>query len=142
MKMKLITRFYLGLTAVILSVANANAVLASQYGGAKWFLGTWDCNIDGRHGVIHWKVVSTNDGGCNGNSCTSSSGVAIKGWISDNGQKWVPLGMRSSNQQEAFFHYLGGEQDTWHLSYDKSTRVARGNTTWNGHPYPLQCIKR
>jgi hypothetical protein len=141
--MKLIARFYLGITAIALSIAsNPTLVMASQYGGATWFLGNWDCNIDGRPGRMQWKVVSTNDGSCNGNVCTSSSGIALKGWISDNGQKWAPMGMKRSNQQEAFFHYKGGEQDTWYLRYDNSTRVASGNTTWHGNPYPLQCKKR
>jgi Family of unknown function (DUF6006) len=141
--MKLIARFYLGITAIALSIAsNPTLVMASQYGGATWFLGNWDCNIDGRPGKMQWKVVSTNEGSCNGNSCTTSSGVALKGWISDNGQKWAPMGMRRNNEQEAFFHYKGGEQDTWYLRYDRSTRVASGNTTWNGNPYPLQCTKR
>jgi Family of unknown function (DUF6006) len=141
--MKIIAQFYLGITAVVLSFAsNPAVVIASQYGGETWFLGTWDCNIDGHRGVMQWKVVSSSDSGCNGDSCVSSSGVALKGWISDNGQKWAPMRMRRNNQKEAFFHYKGGEQDTWYLRYNRSTRIASGNTTWNRNPYPLQCTKR
>jgi hypothetical protein len=141
--MKLITRFCLGMTAIALSIAsNPILVMAGQYGGESWFLGNWDCNIDGNSGKIVWKIVSSNDGGCNGNECVSSSGVALKGWISYSGQKWAPMRMRRNNSNEAFFHYKGDEQSTWYLRYNPSTRIASGNTTVNGTPYPLQCTKR
>jgi Family of unknown function (DUF6006) len=141
--MKLITRFYLGITAIALSISsNPTLVMASQYGGETWFLGNWDCNINGRPGRMQWKVVSTSDGSCNGNSCTTSSGVNLKGWISNNGQKWAPLGMDRSSEQEAFFHYKGHEQEISILRYDKSTRVVDGRILWNGNLYPLQCNKR
>jgi hypothetical protein len=139
--MKNITKWLLGLAIVpaglVFASNHANAGLVAR----EWFFGTWDCNIDGRPAQMQWRVVDDSQTTCNGNICSSTSGVRIDGRFSDNGSPWVSLGKRFSNaqRQELGIRYLGKEQDNWYLKYNSKTKVADGWTTWRGKRYPLQC---
>lgn len=141
MHMKNITKWLLGL-----AIVPAGLVLASPQAKAglvvsEWFFGRWDCNIDGRPAQMQWKVVDDSQTTCSGDTCSTTSGVRIAGWFSDNGSAWVPLKKRFANtqRQELGIRYLGKEQDNWYLKYNSRTKVADGWTTWRGQRYPLQC---
>jgi hypothetical protein len=142
--MKNITKWLLGL-----AIAPIGLVLVSSHAQAgliasEWFFGLWDCNIDGRPAKMEWKVVNDPQTTCNGNICSTTSGVRLVGRFSDNGSAWVPLGKRFSSpqRQDLGIRYLGAEQDNWYLRYNSRTRIADGWTTWRGNRYPLQCRKR
>ncbi|MBD2592777.1 hypothetical protein H6G74_00335 [Nostoc spongiaeforme FACHB-130] len=142
--MKNITKWLLGL-----AIAPAGLLLLSSHTQAsqivgEWFFGSWDCNIDGRPARMEWKVVDDPQTNCNGNICSTTSGVRLLGRFSDNGSAWVPLAKRfsSSRRQDLGIRYLGAEQDNWYLKYNSQTRHAEGWTTWRGNRYPLQCRKR
>jgi len=114
---------------------------ASQV-ASKWYFGIWDCRIDGRPARMQWRVVDDPQTRCDGNVCSSTSGVKVVGRFSDHGSAWVPLGIRSDRGNTLGIRYLGAEQDNWSLRYNPSTRVAQGATTWHGQNYPLVCSNR
>ena len=133
----------LGLAVFLLSFFIAIGHANSSQVVREWYFGTWDCNIDGRPAQMQWYVVDDPQTTCNGDICSSTSGVRVVGRFSDNGGPWVPLAKRSSNSRtsELGIRYLGNEQDNWYLKYNNRTRVADGWTTWRGNRYPLQCQK-
>jgi hypothetical protein len=106
---------------------------------SQWYFGQWDCTIDGRAAKMQWLVVDDPQTSCDGNVCSSSSGVKVVGRFSDSGSAWVPLGKRYLRGNEFGIRYLGGEQDNWMLRYQPTTKIATGWTTWRGNRYPLQC---
>jgi len=110
---------------------------ASQVAGA-WYFGTWSCVIDGRAARMVWQVVDDPQTSCSGNICSTSSGVAVRGWFKDGGGPWVKLMNRSASGPDLRFTYTG-DNTRWFLRYDPSTGVATGNTIWRGNTYPLQC---
>lgn len=139
--MKNTTKWLLRLAVISVGfLVTTNRAKASQI-ASEWFFGTWDCNIDGRPAKMQWYVVDDPQTTCNGNVCSTSSGVKVVGRFSDNGSPWVPLGKRYSKSQgkELGIRYLGKEQDNWLLKYNNTTKVANGWTTWHGNRYPLQC---
>ncbi|WP_041233502.1 DUF6006 family protein [Cylindrospermum stagnale] len=139
--MKNITKWLLGLAIVPAGLVLASPQAKAGLVASEWFFGRWDCNIDGRPAQMQWKVVDDSQTTCNGDTCSSTSGVRIAGWFSDNGGAWVPLKKRFANKQrqELGIRYLGKEQDNWYLKYNSRTKVADGWTTWRGQRYPLQC---
>jgi Family of unknown function (DUF6006) len=142
--MKSTTKWLLGLAVISVGfLVTPNHAKASQ-AVTEWFFGTWNCNIDGRPAKMQWYVVDDSQTTCDGNICSSTSGVKVVGRFSDNGSPWVPLGKRYSNSQrkELGIRYLGKEQDNWLLKFDSTTKVANGWTTWRGNRYPLQCKKK
>ena len=112
---------------------------ASQV-ASQWYFGTWNCNIDGRNAQMVWKVVDDPQTSCSGGLCSSSSGVAIKGWLSDSGSRWVPLESPRTVGNDFRFTYTG-DRTNWFLRYNPSSRSTVGNTVWQGKAYPLSCVK-
>lgn len=109
---------------------------------SEWFFGRWDCRIDGRPAQMQWLVVNDPQTRCDGDICSTTSGVKLVGRFSDNGSAWVPLAKQWSNRTDLGIRYLGREPDNWFLRYSDRTRVATGWTTWRGSRYPLSCWNR
>ena len=110
---------------------------ASQVARA-WYFGTWSCVIDHRAARMVWQVVDDPQTSCSGNICSTSSGVAVRGWFKDGAGPWVKLVNRSASGADLRFTYTG-DNTRWFLRYDPNTGVATGNTIWRGNTYPLQC---
>ena len=106
---------------------------------SQWYFGKWNCSIDGRPAKMQWLVVDDPQTTCDGNVCSSSSGVKVIGRFSDNGSAWVPLSKRYLRGNDFGIRYLGTEQDNWLLRYNPKSKSADGWTTWRGNRYPLQC---
>jgi len=124
-------------TLALFSLASLSS--ASQV-ASQWYFGTWNCNIDGRSAQMVWKVVDNPQTSCDGNVCSTSSGVAIKGWFNDSGSRWVPLESPRTVGNDFRFTYTG-DRTGWFLRYNPSSRSAVGNTVWQGKAYPLSCVK-
>ena len=122
---------------IALSLAVSGASIASQVAG--WWGGDWNCNIDGRPARMRWNVVDDSQTTCNGDTCSTSSGVRWNGSFSDNGSRWVPLtNPRQVNRGGLYFRHADGNQ--WYLPKPTGNRTT-GWTTWNGKRYPLSCWK-
>ncbi|MBF0313649.1 MAG: hypothetical protein HQK50_12820 [Oligoflexia bacterium] len=119
-----------------LSAAHASMVIT------QWYHGTWNCNIDGRSAQMVWQVVDDSRTTCNGDICSTTSGVKTVGWFSDSGSAWVRLDINSSSNRHLAIRYLGNEPDNWLLNYDAAAVTASGWTTWRGNRYPLSCWNR
>jgi glucan-binding YG repeat protein len=131
------TTFKRTLTALLLSLSSLSqaSTVASQ-----WYFGNWNCLIDGRAARMVWQVVDDPQTSCSGGVCSSSSGVAIKGWFKDGNGSWVTLNSQSVSRNDFRFTYTG-DNTRWFLRYDPATRSAVGNTIWNGNAYSLSCRK-
>lgn len=131
-------RSFLGIScALALCSAMSGAAQAGQVVG--WWGGSWACNIDGRPARMKWAVVDDSRTTCNGNVCSTSSGVRWQGSFSDNGSRWVPLtGPRQGSQGGLFFRHADGNQ--WYLARPVN-RKSVGWTTWNAQRYTLACWK-
>ncbi len=117
----------------------------TAFGGlavSQWYHGWWDCNIDGRPAKMVWQVVNDSRTTCNGNVCSTTSGVKTIGWFSDNRSPWVRLGINYTIGDRLGIRYLGSEPDNWELTFNASTLTANGWTTWRGNRYPLMCWNR
>ncbi len=125
------------LTALLLSISSLSqaSTVASQ-----WYFGDWSCLIDGRAARMVWQVVNDPQTSCSGEVCSSTSGVAIKGWFKDGNGPWVTLNSPRTNQNDFRFTYTG-DNTRWFLRYDPANRSAVGNTIWNGNAYSLSCRK-
>jgi len=122
---------------IALSFSVSSSATASQAVG--WWGGNWTCNIDGRPARMQWKVVDDSQTTCNGDTCSTTSGVRWVGSFSDNGSRWVPLtNPREGNRGGLYFRHADGNQ--WYLSKPTGSRTT-GWTTWNGQRYPLSCWK-
>ncbi|ULH18321.1 DUF6006 family protein (plasmid) [Deinococcus sp. KNUC1210] len=130
MKRTLVTLALLSLTTMSHASQVANA----------WYFGHWSCVIDHRAAQMVWEVVDDPQTSCNGNICSSSSGVAVKGWFKDGNGPWVKLINRSTSGTDLRFTYTG-DSTRWFLRFDPNTQVANGNTMWRGNTYPLNCAK-
>lgn len=120
---------------IALCFAVSSPVVASQAVG--WWGGNWNCNIDGRSAQMKWIVVDDSQTTCNGNICSTTSGVRWQGSFSDNGSRWVPLtNPREGNRGGLYFRHADGNQ--WYLGKPAGNRTT-GWTTWNGKRYPLSC---
>jgi len=116
-------------------LAMSGPVLASQVVG--WWGGNWTCNIDGRPARMRWMTVDDSQTSCDGDTCTSTSGVRWRGSFSDNGSRWVPLtNPRRGDKGGLYFNHADG--NGWYLAKPVGNR-ATGWTTWNGRRYPLSC---
>jgi Family of unknown function (DUF6006) len=125
--------------------ASVLLTVGTAYGGqvaAEWYFGRWNCQIDGRPAQMQWKVVDDSQTHCSGGVCSSTSGVKVVGWFSDNGGPWVSLSKRYTQGNDFGIRYRGGEPDNWFLRYNPQTKSATGWTTWRGNRYPLSCQKR
>ncbi|MBD2448659.1 hypothetical protein H6G76_16170 [Nostoc sp. FACHB-152] len=142
--MKNITKWFLGWAIVPASLVLVSSHAKASQIASEWFFGLWDCNIDGRPAQMQWKVVNDPQTSCNGDICSTTSGVRLVGRFSDHGSAWVPLAKSFSNsrRQDLGIRYLGAEQDNWYLRYNSRTKIANGWTTWRGNRYPLQCRNR
>ncbi|WP_407571836.1 DUF6006 family protein [Deinococcus altitudinis] len=105
-----------------------------------WYFGDWSCVIDQRAGRMLWKVVDDPQTTCRGGVCSSTSGVAVRGWFKDGNGGWVSLIQRSASGNDLRFTYTG-DFTRWFLRYDPATGVANGNTVWRGNTYPLNCAQ-
>lgn len=123
------------LIALTLCLGGLGPAAASQVSG--WWGGSWSCNIDGRPARMKWAVVDDSQTSCNGNICSTTSGVKWKGSFSDNGSRWVPLtNARTGNLGGLYFNHADG--NLWYLRKPASRQTA-GWTTWNGRRYRLAC---
>ena len=133
-KQRSILTAFRGLTLCFVVFAPAHA---GQVPG--WWGGTWTCNIDGRPARMKWSAVDDSETTCNGDVCSSTSGVRWQGSFSDNGSRWVPLTDPSKGKKGGlFFRHADGNQ--WYLPEPKRNKTT-GWTTWNGRRYPLSCWK-
>ncbi len=129
-------RTLIALTLLTLSGLSSASQVASQ-----WYFGDWNCTIDGRSARMVWKVVDDPQTHCDGNVCSSSSGVAIRGWFNDSSSRWVSLEQPRVQGNDFSFVYTG-DRTNWFLRADASKRYTVGNTVWQGKAYPLSCTKR
>jgi hypothetical protein len=108
---------------------------AGQVSG--WWGGSWTCNLDGRPARMRWFAVDDSQTACDGDICSSTSGVRWEGSFSDNGSRWVPLTNPSKGKQGGlYFRHADGNQ--WYLPKPEGNRTT-GWTTWNGQRYRLSC---
>lgn len=139
--MKTMKSWLIGLAVLPLSLLVSAERSQASLVTSEWFHGNWNCTIDGRPARMQWYLVDDPQTRCNGNVCSTTSGVRLVGRFSDNGSAWVPLARRWSRGSELGIRYLGREQDNWFLSYNSRSRIASGWTTWRGTRYPLSCQK-
>jgi hypothetical protein len=117
-------------------LAQAAPAPASQVAGA-WFMGEWQCTLDGRPTRMAWRVVSVERGGSDGGVGTSVAGAEWRGRFQDRGA-WADLTFGRATSTTLNFRHADG--NSWFLRRLSPTQ-ARGNSTWNGRPYPLTCTK-
>jgi hypothetical protein len=140
-RVKIIKQLILGLTSLtVATMTNPGAIEASQV-PVRWFLGNWNCTIDGRPARMNWQVASRTEQDCRGGICSSTEIAYYRGRFSDNGGSWVELASLRNSNSDIHIRYLGREQDNWYLRYTPSSRSARGYTTWRSNRYPLVCQK-
>lgn len=122
-------------SSIALCLAVFSPALASTASG--WWGGNWNCNIDGRPALMRWNVVDDSQTTCNGDVCSTTSGVRWKGSFSDNGSRWVALTEpRQGNRGGLYFRHADGNQ--WYLAKPSGNKTV-GWTTWNNQRYPLSC---
>lgn len=109
---------------------------ASQVAGG-WYMGDWRCTLDGRPTRIVWDVVSVDRGSSDGDIGTSIAGAERRGRFWDRGS-WANLSLGRATSTTIHFKHADG--NNWFLRRISATQ-ARGNSTWNGRPYPLACTK-
>lgn len=128
----------LAATAALFGAALAGSApaSASQVPGA-WFMGDWRCTLDGRPTRIVWDTVSVDHGSNHGDIGTSIAGVERRGRFWDRGS-WASLSFGRATSTTLHFKHADG--NNWFLRRLSPT-TARGNSTWNGRPYPLSCTK-
>jgi hypothetical protein len=124
------------LVAILLAATPAVPAAASQVGGA-WFMGDWRCTLDGRATRMIWRNVSVDLGSDDGDIGTSIAGVERRGRFLDGGT-WTDLTFVRATSTTLNFRHSDG--NAWFLRRLSATQ-ARGNSTWNGRPYPLACTK-
>lgn len=122
--------------ATLLAAACAVPASASQVTGA-WFMGDWRCTLDGRATRMVWSNVSVDRGSSDGDTGTSIAGVERRGRFMDRGA-WSDLTFGRATSTTLNFRHSDG--NSWFLRRLSPT-TARGNSTWNGRPYPLSCTK-
>ena len=122
------------LVATLLA-ATTPASASTVAGG--WFTGDWRCTLDGRQTRMVWRIVSVDQGSSDGEVGTSVAGAEHRGRFLDRG-RWADLtfGRASSTT----FNFKHADGNGWFLRRLSPTQ-ARGNSTWNGRPYPLSCTK-
>ena len=117
-------------------VAGSAPAVASQVPGA-WYMGDWRCTLDGRAVRIVFDVVSVEHRGHHGHDGTAVSGAERRGRLWDRGA-WAALSLERATSTTVNFKHPDG--NGWFLRRISATQ-ARGNSTWNGRPYPLSCTK-
>lgn len=132
MRIKLLTAAALSAAALAASAPAG----ASQVPGA-WYMGDWRCTLDGRPTRIVWEVVSVEHGAHHGGHGTSVAGAERRGRFWDRGA-WADLALGRATSTTLHFKHADG--NNWFLRRISATQ-ARGNSTWNGRPYPLACTK-
>jgi hypothetical protein len=129
-------RMTLFAAAMLSAVVGADAQ-ASQT-TTQWYFGRWSCSIDGRPATMVWEVRDDPQTSCNGNTCSTSSGVKVVGFFKERTGPWVRLyRVRSSDVGLAMLY---NNVDAWVLNR-RGARAAAGHTTWQGGRYPLSCNK-
>lgn len=118
------------------ALAGSAPAAASQVAGA-WFMGDWRCTLDGRQTRMAWRNVSVDLGSNEGDIGTSVAGVERRGRFLDRGA-WSDLTFARATSTTLHFRHSDG--NAWFLRRLSPT-AARGNSTWNGRPYPLSCTK-
>ena len=122
--------------AAVFAATPAAPASASQAPGA-WFMGDWRCTLDGRQTRMVWRNASVDHGGSDGDIGTSVAGVERRGRFLDRGA-WSDLTFGRATSTTLNFRHSDG--NGWFLRRLSPT-TARGNSTWNGRPYPLSCTK-
>ena len=118
------------------AMAGSVPASASQVAGA-WFMGDWRCTLDGRATRMVWRNVDVDHGSSHGDIGTSVAGVERRGRFLDRGA-WSDLTFVRATSTTLNFRHSDG--NGWFLRRLSPTS-ARGNSTWNGRPYPLACTK-
>lgn len=126
------------LASILLGAATVPAApaSASQVAGG-WFMGEWQCTLDGRPTRMVWSAVSVEHGSHDGGVGTSVAGAERRGRFQDRGA-WADLTFGRATSTTLNFRHADG--NGWFLRRISATQ-ARGNSTWNGRPYPLACTK-
>ena len=127
-------------TLAALALLACSQLAAASQVATQWYFGNWNCLIDGRSARMVWQVVDAPNTSCDGNVCSTSSGVAIRGWFSDSGSRWVRLNSPRVSGNDVRFIY-SGDGTNWFLRFNPAARSAVGNTVWQGRAYPLSCVK-
>jgi hypothetical protein len=121
---------------IVAGLGGSGPAAASQVPGA-WFMGDWRCILDGRPTQMVWRVVSVDHGSSDGEVGTSVAGAERRGRFLDRGV-WSDLTFGRATSTTLNFRHSDG--NGWFLRRLSAT-AARGNSTWNGRPYPLSCTK-
>lgn len=127
-------------TLTLLALVSAASVSHASQVASQWYHGSWACLIDGRDARMVWRVENDTRQSCSGGVCSVSHGVKVAGYFSDSGSRWVSLDAPSRAGNDLRFTYTG-DNTRWFLRYDPGSRVASGNTVWQGRAYPLVCRK-
>ena len=101
-------------------------------GTSPWFLGTWNCSIDGRPSTIIWNKCTS------GANCVAGVYGQFKESLASHSHGWVDLRIGSYNANAINFTYTG-DNTPWFLT--GSSNYVSGHTTWNGNQYPLSCSR-
>jgi len=117
-------------------LAAATPATASTVAGG-WYMGDWRCVLDGRQTRMVWRIVSVDHGSSDGETGTSIAGAERRGRFLDRGA-WSDLTFARATSTTLNFRHADG--NGWFLRRLSATQ-ARGNSTWNGRPYPLSCTK-
>ena len=121
---------------LVAALAGSAPAAASQVAGG-WYMGEWRCTLDGRATRMVWRAVSVDHGRHDGDVGTSVAGAETRGRFLDGG-RWTDLTFTRATSTTISFRHSDG--NTWFLRRLSATQ-ARGNSTWNGRPYPLSCTK-
>jgi hypothetical protein len=121
------------LSSLLILVSPSTPVSASTTSGG-WYVGNWNCTLDGRPTRMNWKVVSVDYGG----EGTSEAGAEMRGQFWDRDGPWVSLKRLSAGADWLRFKHADG--NTWYLR-KTSNKEAKGHSTWNGQKYPFNCVK-
>ena len=125
--------------ALAVALACLPAAASASQVATQWYFGQWQCTIDGRPARMVWRVVDNPQTTCQGDICSTTSGVAIRGSFSDNGSRWVPLTRPTVRGRRLTFRHADG--NLWYLD-QINANAANGETTWNGRRFPLRCTKQ
>lgn len=115
----------------------APAAASTVAGG--WYMGDWQCTLDGRPTRMTWRIVSVDYGSSDGEVGTSVAGAERRGRLQDRGS-WANLTFQRATSTTLNFRHADG--NNWFLRRSASSAgQAAGYSTWNGRRYPFSCTK-
>ena len=123
------------LSLLPLFMASAPAAAGTVAGG--WYMGDWNCTLDGRPTRIVWRIVSVDYGSSDGDIGTSVAGAERRGRFLDGGS-WANLTFVRATADTLNFRHADG--NNWFLRKGAGNQAA-GFSTWNRRRYPLTCTK-